>query len=196
MLNYKHTKMKKKLHITAWVAALILFLMNPAQGQTFWGMTSNDNTYGGGTVFSYNVQADTYKDVFVFKPSPVYEAVNAFEESPGVYIGVCNWSQANGIQHDNTTGNAIYRYNSLKDTTEIVAELPHYFMHWIAGSKPGAADIIYFKGNLIGMMGYSDDTMALISYSVAKKELKEIAVFNIQSWPGEGDRKSVVRERV
>ena len=37
MLNYKHTKMKKNLHISAWVAALILFFMAPAQGQTFWG---------------------------------------------------------------------------------------------------------------------------------------------------------------
>ena len=167
--------------------SLILFLMNPAQGQTFWGMTSNDNTYGGGTVFSYNVQADSYKDVFFFKPSPVYEAINAFEESPGVYIGVCNRSQANGIFHDNKTGNAIYRYNALKDTTEIVDVLPSYFKHWNAGSKPGASDIIYFKGNLMGMMGVNDDTMALISYSVSKKELKKIAVYNINPWPGEGN---------
>jgi hypothetical protein len=179
--------MKKNLHISAWAIALIFVFMAPAQGQTFWGMTSNDNTYGGGTIFSYNVQSDSYKDVFFFKPSPVYEAINAFEESPGIYIGVCNRSQADGIYHDNNTENAIYRYNSLKDTTEIVAELPHYFMHWLAGNKPGASDIIYFKGHIIGMMGYNDDTMALISYSVAKKELKEIAVFNIQSWPGDGN---------
>jgi uncharacterized repeat protein (TIGR03803 family) len=178
--------MKKKLQITAWVTALILIFIAPAKGQTFWGMTSDNNVYGGGAIFSYNVQSGTYKEEFAFKPSPVYEAINAFEESPGVYIGVCNRSQADGIYHDNTTGNAIYRYNSLKNTTEIVAVLPYYFMHWIAGSKPGASDIIYFKGNLIGMMGYSDDTMALISYSVAKKELKKMAVFNIQSWPGVG----------
>ncbi len=179
--------MKKNLQITALAAALILFFMAPAKGQTFWGMTSNDNTYGGGTVFSYNVQSDTYKDEFFFKPSPVYEAINAFEESPGVYIGVCNRSQAEGIFHDNSTGNAVYRYNSLKDTTEIVDVLPSYFKHWNAGSKDGADDIIYFKGNLIGMMAVGDDSMAFISYSVSKKELKKITVFNNKSWPCVGN---------
>ena len=179
--------MKKLLHATVVATALFLFLMNPVQGQTFWGMTSSDDVYGGGAIFQYNAQSGVYNEMFVFKPSPVFEAINAFEESPGVYIGVCNRSQADGIYHDNTTGNAIYRYNSMKDTTEIVDVLPSYFKHWNAGSKTGADDIIYFKGNLIGMMGVNDDTMALISYSVSKKELKKIAVFNIQSWPGDGN---------
>ncbi len=184
--------MKNNLYFSKLLTVLALLVSVSVSGQTFWGMTSNDNTYGGGTIFSFNVQSKTYKDEFVFKPSPVFEAINAFEESPGVYIGICQRSQAEGVFHDNSTGNAIYRYNALKDTTEIVAELPYYFKHWNAGSKPGADDIIYFKGNIIGMVAFAEDTMALISYSVAKKELKEIAIYNNNSWPGDG--KTAYRE--
>ena len=178
--------MKNKLPFSKLLTVLVLLVSSSVSGQTFWGMTSNDNTYGGGTLFSYNVQSQIYKDEFFFKPSPVYEAINAFEESPGVYIGVCTRSQADGIFNNTSKKNAIYRYNALKGTTEIVAELPYQFKHWSAGSRPGVDDIIYFKGNLIGMVGYNEDTMALISYSVAKKELKKIAYYNNNPWPGDG----------
>ena len=172
--------MKKTLHTTAFTVALILIFMIPAQGQTFWGMTSSDNTFGGGTVFSYNVQAKTYKDEFVFKPSPVFEAINAFEESPGVYIGVCRHSQENGIFQNSPGGNAIYRYNSIKDTTEIIDVFQHYFEF----NRLGADNIIFFKKNLIGMMNMGQDTMVLVRYIIEKKELHKIASYNISSWPG------------
>jgi len=153
--------------------------------QTFWGVTSWGTTFEGGTIFSYNVQTNSCVKEFEFKPNPVYEAINIFEESPGVYIGVCNRSFADSVNKPHK--NAIFRYDALKDSTEIVAELSPYFKHWNGGFKDGAADIIYFQGNIISMMGYGEDTMKLVSYDVANKSLKEISTFSCSSWPGDGN---------
>ncbi len=174
--------MKNNLYLSKFLTALVLLVSVSVSGQTFWGMTSNDNTYGGGAIFSYNVQSKTYKDEFVFKPSPVFEAINAFEESPGVYVGICRHSQANGIFQNNPGGNAVYRYNTLKDTTEILDVFQYYFEF----NRLGADNIIYFKDNFIGMMKMGEDTMVLVKYMVAKKELQKVASYNISSWPGTG----------
>ncbi len=177
--------MKIKFNFLLFIAGMILLTL-PAAGQTFWGMTSRGSTFQGGTIFSYNVQTNSCKKEFEFKPNPVYDAINIFEESPDVYIGICQKSWADSLTKKQN-GNALYRYYALKDSTEIVAELPYYFKHWNGDFKPGEADIIYFQGNIIGMMRYGEDTMKLVSYSVAEKNLKEISVYSSNSWPGDGN---------
>lgn len=178
--------MKKNYQLLRLFTGLLLMTAFPALGQTFWGVTSMGSTFQGGTIFSYNVQTNNCVKEFEFKPNPVYDAFNIFEESPGVYIGACQKSFADSVGKPQN-GSAIFRYDALKDSTEIVAELPSYFKHWNGGFKSGEADIIYFQGNIISMMGYGEDTMKLVSYDVANKSLKEISTFVCKSWPGDGN---------
>ncbi len=180
--------MTKNSYPKAVLLSLMLLISASSFSQTFWGMTSNDDTYDGGTLFSFNVQTNTYHDEYVFKPNPVFGAMNVFEESPGIYVGICNQSFADGV-HNKNTHDALYRYYASKDSTEIVALFPGDFIH--AQYHDGDADIIYFKNSIIGMI-YPDgknryDSMVLINYSVPDNQLEKVAVFNKNTWPGEGN---------
>lgn len=175
----------KNLPIQITLFIFLLLFASTSIAQTFWGMTSNDGLYGGGAIFSFDAKTDSYQTEYVFKPSPVYNAFNVFEQSPDMYIGVCDRSYVESIYGDSDY-HYLYQYDALKDTTEIIYEFPGYFTQ--SQYQNGEADIIYFNNSIIGMLKeVNNDTMTLINYSLENKTLTEIAKFNTDNWPGEGN---------
>ncbi|MBN2638745.1 MAG: T9SS type A sorting domain-containing protein [Bacteroidales bacterium] len=175
--------MKKNLLLFNLISGLLIFMFSSVSGQTFWGMTGTDYPYQGGTVFSFNAQTNQCTFEYTFKPSPVYDAFNVYEAGPGVYVGVCGESYADGIA--STSKSYLYQYTAATDQSEIIAEFPGYFPH--AQYSDGDADIIYFNNSIIGMMIMEPDSMALINYSVSGQTFQKIKVFNVDSWPGDGN---------
>ena len=175
--------MLMKRIIYSIVFSFLLFSLS-LNAQTFYGVTSNDGTYGGGTIFSYDAGTETYIDEYVFKPNPVYDAMVLFEQSSGVYVGVCGRSNENSI-YGEQPGNAIFGYDVSSGETSIVAELPYSFHVQNSGNPPG--DIILFESNLIvGIVLLPNDSIGLFRYSLFNHTSEVVAKFNAESYPDDG----------
>ncbi|GEM_PF-5681631 len=166
---------------------MMLMLSASSFGQTFWGVTHNDNKFNEGTIFSYDADAGVYTDEYVFKPNIVYKAWNAFEEGAYIYVGVCERSFEESA---NAPGGKsyIYRYNAISDSTEIVKELPHPFhVQIINHSTPG--NVIYFNNDeVIGfVLNNPLDSVILIRYSIQNDLYQEITRYSTNPYPGEGE---------
>ena len=162
-----------------------IFLQISVNAQTFWGVTNDDGTYGGGTIFSYDAGTGTYTDEYVFKPNPIYAPWNVFEESAGVYVGVCEKSTVDGT-NDSKSNRFIYRYTQATNTSEIIGELPHPFH--VQNKKYAPGNIVYFNNDeIIGFVLNNDlDSIILIRYSVSADSYSEVAKYSTTSYPAEG----------
>jgi uncharacterized repeat protein (TIGR03803 family) len=173
--------MKRKIYFFTFIAFIVSLSLN---AQSLYGVTSNDETYGGGTVFSYDAGTGTYTDEYIFRPNPVYDAKVLFEQSSGVYVGVCDRSNENTI-YGEQPGNAIFGYDVSSGETDIVAELPYNFHVQNSGNPPG--DIILFESNLIvGIVLLPNDSIGLFRYSLFNNTSEVVAKFNAESYPDDG----------
>ncbi len=174
--------MKTKLYTVFFIALLIA---GSSYGQTFYGVTSADATYGGGTIFCYDADAGTYTDEYVFKPNPIHKAQVLFEQSSGVYVGICDRSDENTI-YGSQDENSVFSYNVATDKSEILLELPYEFHVQNSGNPPG--DIILFKKELIlGIVLLPNDSLGLMRYSLFTNSYDIVAKFSGAYYPADGD---------
>ncbi|NPA36509.1 MAG: T9SS type A sorting domain-containing protein [Chlorobi bacterium] len=163
---------------------IAMFLTVMVKGQVFYGVTSSYSQYGGGTIFSFDAGTGTYTDEYLFKPNPVYDPLVLFEQSSGVYVGVCERSNENST-YDEQEGNSIYTYDLSTGESRILYELPYSFHVQNSGNPPG--DIILFDGELIvGIVLLPNDSIGLIRYSLFSNSSEIVAKFNAEVYPDDG----------